>query len=117
MLKLSNSNLPKKINMNIVSLQSDQINQAAEILTKAVSQHYRGKKIAHNLIKLAIANAINQGYQTAVSIATNPTSSHIHRKFGFKDCFEIPYKTFIYESQEVFASITDSIVFMDRSLI
>jgi ribosomal protein S18 acetylase RimI-like enzyme len=35
MLELNNSNLPKKMNMNIVPLQSDRINQAVEVLTRA----------------------------------------------------------------------------------
>jgi hypothetical protein len=83
----------------------------------AVNQHYKGKKIAHNLVSLAIANGIDQGYQRAVSTVTNPTSHHIHKKFGFQDCFEISYKTFIYEDRKVFASLADSIVFMDRPLM
>ncbi len=83
----------------------------------AVSQQHRGKNIAHNLVAVAIENAINKGYRTAVVTANNPTSQHIHRKFGFKDCVEIPYKTFTYEGQKVFASLAGKCILMDRTLI
>jgi GNAT superfamily N-acetyltransferase len=83
----------------------------------AVSKNYRGKNIAHNLVAFCLENAISKKYKIAVSTVTNPISHHIHKKLGFQDCFEIPYKTFSYENQKVFASLTDSIVFMDKSLI
>lgn len=83
----------------------------------AVSQQHRGKNIAHNLVAVALENAINKGYRRAVATANHPTSQHIHRKFGFKDCVEISYKTFTYEGQKVFASIADSIILMDKCLI
>lgn len=83
----------------------------------AVSPQYRGKNIAHNLVQSCLENAVNRGYKMAVSTVTNPTSHHIHQKFNFKDCFKIPYKTFTYEERQVFASLADFIIFMERSLI
>ena len=83
----------------------------------AVSQHHRGKNIAHNLVELAIENAINKGYRMAVVTANNPTSQHIHRKYGFQDCVDISYKTFTYKGQKVFASLEGKCILMDRSLI
>jgi GNAT superfamily N-acetyltransferase len=83
----------------------------------AVSKNYRGKNIAHNLVAFCLENAINKKYKIAVSTVTNHTSHHIHQKLGFQDCLEIPYKAFSYENQKVFASIPNSIVFMDRCLI
>lgn len=83
----------------------------------AVSQQHRGKNIAHNLVTVAIENAINKGYRMAVATANNPISQHIHRKFGFQDCVEISYETFTYEGQKVFASLAGKCILMDRYLI
>jgi GNAT superfamily N-acetyltransferase len=94
-----------------------EINKYLHFEFLAVNKQYRGKNIAHNLVKTCLENGIDRGYKIAISTVTNPTSRHIHSKSGFKDCFEIPYQTFTYEGQKVFASLTDSIVFMDKPLI
>ncbi|MGL4883590.1 MAG: GNAT family N-acetyltransferase, partial [Waterburya sp.] len=81
------------------------VNEYLHLEFLAISKQYRGKSIAHNLVENCLENAINKGYKTAVSTVTNPTSDHIHKKSGFQNCFEIPYKTFMYENRKVFASI------------
>ncbi|MDJ0591666.1 MAG: GNAT family N-acetyltransferase [Pleurocapsa sp. MO_226.B13] len=83
----------------------------------AVSQQHRGKNIAHNLVEIALENAINKGYRKAVVTANNPTSQHIHRKFGFQDFVDVSYKIFTYKGQKVFSSLEGKCILMNRSLI
>lgn len=93
------------------------INEYLHIEFLAVNREHRGRNIAHNLVAACLKNATSKGYQKAVSVVTNPTSHHIHKKFGFRDCLKIPYESFTYKGQKVFASLADSIILMDRALV
>ena len=89
------------------------------LLLGAVNHQHNGKNIAKNLIKICLENGVRKGYKRGFGEATGVVSQHILRKFGFVDCFEIPYKTFSFQGRKVFESIKvhHSIILMDKALV
>ena len=88
------------------------------LLLGAVDNRHTGKNVAKNLVQTCLENGVRKGYKTGVGEATGVVSQHILRKFGFADCFEIPYKIFSFQGKRVFESIKDhhSIILMDKVL-
>ena len=89
------------------------------LLLGAVDHRHTGKNVAKNLVQTCLENGIKKGYRTGVVEATGVVSQHICRKFGFMDCFEIPYKIFAFQGKRVFESIEGhrGIILMDKALV
>ncbi|MGR8929568.1 MAG: GNAT family N-acetyltransferase [Gammaproteobacteria bacterium] len=86
----------------------------------AVTQRYKRKKVAQNLIQLCLENGINKGYKVAVTEATGTISQHIFKnRFGFEDRYEISYKGFVYKGERIFEAIAGhaGVILMDKQLI
>ncbi|MGZ5029839.1 MAG: GNAT family N-acetyltransferase [Methylobacter sp.] len=84
----------------------------------AVDSRQTGRNVARNLVQTCLENGIRKGYKTGVVEATGAVSQHIFRKFGFADCFEVPYKAFMFQGNRVFESIEGhhGIILMDKVL-
>jgi len=84
----------------------------------AVDHRQTGKNVARNMVQACLENGVRKGYKTGVVEATGVVSQHIFRKFGFVDCFESPYNTFVFQGKRIFESIKDhhGIVLMDKAL-
>lgn len=85
----------------------------------AVDHLQTGKNLAVKLVQACLENGIRKGYKSGIVEATGIVSQHIFRKFGFGQCFEIPYQTFMFEGTRVFESIKDhhGVILMDKALV
>ncbi len=92
------------------------LNEYLHLSLLAVKPQHRGKKIAQNLVQVSLENGIRKGYQKTVTTATGVISQHIFRQFGFVERIKIPYRTFRYQDEQVFASLEESIILMDKNL-
>ena len=83
-----------------------------------VARSASGRGIAHQLISSCLENGEHRGYRTAVTEATGRVSQHVFRKLGFNDVLSAPYKSFQFNGQAVFASISsaEATILMERSI-
>lgn len=85
----------------------------------AVDREFAGCGIGYGLVQACVDNGLQKGYRVALTEATGRVSQHIFRKLGFADRFSVSYEDFVYDDENVFASIRehDSAILMDRVLV
>jgi ribosomal protein S18 acetylase RimI-like enzyme len=93
-------------------------NQYAHLFFVAVSPHYRGKRIAPQLLELSLELASRLGYKKALAEATGLISQEILRKAGFLPRVRIRYGDFEHKGNRPFHGIQDlsSVLLMDRDV-
>lgn len=83
--------------------------QILHLVMAGVSQHYEGRNVVTTLTAENLKHAKLKNYSGAVAEATGLVSQHIARdKLGFKEMFEIEYKSFIYGEKHIFKNIENS---------
>ncbi len=92
--------------------------QFLHLFLLGVSSHVAGRGVAQGLVGACLENGRRKGYRTAVTEATNTTSQHIFRKFGFEPRVTRSYEGHRFRGRQFFASIADQggPILMDKSL-
>ena len=84
-----------------------QFGEGIHLFMLGVHPQYEGQNIGKSLVKKTLSNAKSQGYNFLYTTATNNISQHIFRSLAFVECCQRSYKTFQYDGEYVFSSITE----------
>lgn len=90
--------------------------ESLHLFLLGVAQGHGGQGIAQRLIAECLAHGGRQGFQVAVTEATNRTSQHVFRRQGFVERVRRSYADHLLEGQPHFRSIADQggPILMDR---
>jgi len=92
--------------------------EALHLFLLGVAESVAGRGVAQHLVSTCLEHGVRQGYQRAVTEATNTVSRHIFRKLGFTDRVRRSYLTHHFAGRAVFASIAEQggPILMDKLL-
>jgi ribosomal protein S18 acetylase RimI-like enzyme len=92
--------------------------ECLDLAMLAVGRGQGGRGIAQKLVSVSLERAAAQGFDRAITMATNRTSQHVFQKLGFKELFSVSYKDYTFAGNRVFAAIEpdDRTALMERVL-
>ncbi len=93
--------------------------ESLHLFLLGVAESVAGRGVAKHLVSVCLAHGARNGYQRAVTEATNKVSQHIFRKFGFTERVRRSYLSHRFGGRAVFTSIADQggPILMDKLLV
>jgi len=81
--------------------------ESLHLFLLGVAESVAGRGVAQHLVATCLEHGARQGYQRAVTEATNTVSQHIFRKLGFTERVRRSYGSHRFAGRAVFASIAE----------